>query len=329
MNSTLSTRVLRRLALAGGVALAVLAFVLPTPAVSDDVVPGSVPIPPEVTRFESPDAAAKAFVEAVRAGERAKFVQMLGQAAIDLITTGDEGADQEARETFLLRANDAVAIEMIDEANAEILIGKDRWPFAIPLVKDEKGWAFDAAEGALEILRRRVGENEILTVATLREYVRAQVEYARVDRDADEVREFAQRVVSSEGQKDGLWWPSTGEGDESPLGEFAAAAGDYVQGTRPPGTWHGYYYRILTKQGDKVPGGRYDYVINGNMIAGFAMIAFPAEYRSTGVMTFVVSHSGKVYEKDLGADTEKLASAIVEYNPDETWKLVVGDGSEE
>jgi hypothetical protein len=285
------------------------------------------PLAADAKRFETPKAAVDALLAAVKATDVEALVGLVGQAYRDDLVTGDEGAMKEAREAFLAKAVQAVKLSEKDPTHVEVLLGADEWPFAFPLTRDEKGWAFDGAAGVEELLRRRIGENEIESIAVCREYARVQVEYARVDRDGDEVREFAQRVVSTPGTRDGLWWPATDEADESPLGDFAAAAGDYVAGKRPAGTWHGYYFRILIRQGANPPGGKYEYVINGNMIAGFALVAFPAEYRKTGVMTLVVSHQGKVYEKDLGPDTERIAGEMSEYDPDDTWALVAGDGT--
>ena len=309
--------------LAGLVLLAGAALLRAPTALGED----AAPIAADAKRFETAQAAVDALLAAVKASDVNALVALVGAAYRDELVTGDEGAVKEAREAFLAKAAAGVKLSEKDPTHVEVLLGVDEWPFAVPLVRDEKGWVFDGAAGVEEILRRRIGENEIESIAVCREYVKVQVEYARVDRDGDEVREYAQRVISTPGTRDGLWWAATDEADESPLGDFAAAAGDYVQGKRPAGTWHGYYFRILTRQGQNPPGGKYDYVINGNMIAGFALVAFPAEYRKTGVMSLLVSHQGKVYEKDLGPDTETVAGAMTEYDPDDTWAVVEGDGT--
>src|SRR6185312_10109109 len=171
-----------------------------------------------------------------------------------------------------------------------------------------------------ELVARHVGENELATISTLRAYVDAQVQYASADRDGDEVLEYAQKVISTAGKKDGLYWQVASADDAiSPFGPFIAELPDYVKERKSGEPYMGYYYRILTRQGENPPGGRYDYIINGNMIAGFAAVAVPAEYGETGVMTFVVSQQGKVYQKDLGEDTALAAAAIQEYNPDDSW----------
>jgi hypothetical protein len=201
---------------------------------------------------------------------------------------------------------------------AVVLIGPDAWPFPIPLVRSGTDWRFHTAEGIEEIVNRRIGANELTTIAACRFYLAAQRQYASKIRDASGVRKFAQRLVSTSGKQDGLYWdPAVANGEESPFGPNIA---EFLRSGRKAGEpYHGYYYRILTRQGATVPGGRYSYVINGNMIAGFALVAFPAEYGNTGVMTFLVSHHGKVYQKDLGARTVEIAKAMQEYNPDATW----------
>jgi hypothetical protein len=204
-----------------------------------------------------------------------------------------------------------------------MVVGKNAWPLPIPIVHGERGWQFDTAAGVDEIIARRVGANELETIGVLRAYVDAQVQYAGADRDDDEVLEYAQKLMSTQGKKDGLYWETASLDDEqSPFGPFVAELPAYVRERQAGEPYMGYYYRVLTRQGENVPGGRYDYIINGNMIAGFAAVAVPAEYGETGVMTLVVSHHGQIFEKDLGDDTAVLAAAIQEYNPDGTWTLV-------
>jgi hypothetical protein len=194
----------------------------------------------------------------------------------------------------------------------------------IPIVKTDKGWHFDVAEGADEIISRRIGANELAAIDNLNAYVDAQVQYASADRDGDVVLEYAQKINSSPGQKDGLYWESAaGSADElSPFGPFVAEKAAYLADREPGDPFMGYYYRIVSRQGENAPGGRYDYVINGNMIAGFAMIAWPADYGSSGVMTFIVNQNGTVYQKDLGDATEVGAAAVQAYDPDSTWAEV-------
>jgi hypothetical protein len=207
-------------------------------------------------------------------------------------------------------------------------IGNDLWPFPVPIVKRDGGWFFDTDAGKDELLSRRVGKNELATLPVMRAYVDAQREYATSDHDGDGVLEYAQRLVSSPGKQDGLYWPSDLDGEESPLGPLVAFA--QIEGYSPElrdekeierGPFHGYYFKILTRQGKHALGGKYDYVINGNMIGGFAMVAWPAEYGSSGIMTFIVNQQGRVYQKDLGPKTSRLAIKMKAYDPDLGWTL--------
>lgn len=206
-----------------------------------------------------------------------------------------------------------------------LVIGKRAWPFPIPIVRVNNGWRFDTAAGKEELLNWRIGENELSAIETLRAYVDAQQEYASEDRDGDEVLEYAQKIGSSPGKKDGLYWKvEPGSNDEvSPFGPFVADATDYLEGRKPGDPYKGYYYKILVRQGSNPPGGRYDYIINDHMIGGFAMVAMPADYGSSGIMTFVVNQQGKVFQKDLGKNTRDRVNAMQEYNPDQTWTEVV------
>ncbi|SDP05258.1 Protein of unknown function [Phyllobacterium sp. YR620] len=207
-----------------------------------------------------------------------------------------------------------------EDGSKTVILGNLDWPFPFPLVKHDAGWQFDTLAGLEEVLARRIGENELEAIKTMRNYVAAQVLYAQSDHDGDGVLEFAQKLISDKGKQDGLYWPSAG-GEESPAGNFGEAS--KIEGA--PASDHGYFgyrYRILRSQGDNIAGGKYDFVINGNMIAGYALIAWPAVYDETGVKTFVVSHHGTVYEKDLGPATDKRAKEIRSFNPDKSWEPV-------
>ena len=201
-----------------------------------------------------------------------------------------------------------------------VQIGEKLWPLPFPVVKGDDGkWAFDTYDGLEEIMNRRVGENELQAIETMRAYVDAQEDYASEDRDEDGVEEFAQKLVSSEGTTDGLYWPTDDVNGESPAGDLdQSELDDAAKGDG----YFGYKYKILTGQGDQIAGGAYDYVINGNMIAGYALIAWPAKYGETGVKTFAVNQHGVIYETDLGPSTEAIVKHIDRFNPDGSWEVV-------
>jgi hypothetical protein len=214
-----------------------------------------------------------------------------------------------------------------DDTMLVVLMGRNAWPMPIPLVRSAEGWHFDTEAGLEEMVDRRIGANELAAIGYARTYVQAQVEYAGADRDGDQVLEYAQKLVSTPGRQDGLYWPDPAGDAPSPLGPLAASEEDYTAFREAEESFHGYYYRVLTGQGPNPPGGAYDYVINGNMIAGFALVAWPADYGNSGIMTFVVSHQGKVYQKDLGESTADLGRAMTVYDPDETWEEVLDTGA--
>ncbi len=232
--------------------------------------------------------------------------------------------DLETFHTALVATN---YLERASGTNIVIEVGADLWPFPIPLIKERGGWHFDVAAGKEELINRRIGRNELDVLKAMRAYVDAQREYASVDRDGNGVLKYAQKIRSSPGKTDGLYWPIELNGVESPLGPLVAEAqevgyfGKDAQPNTEPQPFHGYCFKILTRQGKYAPGGKYDYVINGNMIGGFAMVAWPAEYEDSGIMTFIINQQGRVYQKDLGAQTSNIASKMTEYDPDGTWKL--------
>jgi hypothetical protein len=273
--------------------------------------------------FKTPEAAAQAILDALAKQDHDAILAVLGDEFKDQLFTDEVSRERDTYQRVVAAAKEAMQLRA-DDANTRVMvIGKDAWPMPFPIVHDDKGWHFDTAAGIDELVARHVGENELATIATLRAYVDAQVQYASADRDGDEVLEYAQKVISTPGKKDGLYWQVASADDAaSPFGPFIAELPDYVKERKPGEPYMGYYYRILTRQGENAPGGRYDYIINGNMIAGFAAVAVPAEYGETGVMTFVVSQQGKVYQKDLGEDTALAAAAIQDYNPDDSWTLV-------
>jgi hypothetical protein len=277
--------------------------------------------PPAV--YPTPEAAAKAILDALAKGDHAALIAVLGDEYADQLFTDDAAQEHESYKRVLDAAKEAMQLRADDENTRVMVLGKDAWPMPIPIVHDNKGWHFDTGAGVDEIVARRIGNDELSAIQALRAYVDAQMQYASADRDGDDVLEYAQRFVSTPGKKDGLYWETaTADEQPSPFGPFIAEQSDYLKEHKPGDSYKGYFYRVLTRQGEKAPGGRYDYIINGNMIAGFAAVAVPAEYGDTGVMTFVVSHQGKIYQKDLGKDTALAAAAIQEYNPDDSWTLV-------
>ena len=269
--------------------------------------------------FKTPEEAATALATAVKSGDARDVVKVLGRDGVDIMFSGDEVADREARERFV-GAYDAKHNVTIDGDKAILVVGADDFPLPIPLVRRGADWKFDTAAGRLEVLYRRIGRNELDAIQTSLAYVDAQNEYAEKDRTGAGPGVYARRIISSAGKKDGLYWPAP-DGDASPLGELIAQASEegYKAGAgRTP--YHGYYYRILTRQGPNAPGGVLDYVVKGKMIGGFGLLAYPAEYGNSGVMTFVVNHSGTVYQKDLGNSTASLAGRMTWFDPDQTWK---------
>jgi Protein of unknown function (DUF2950) len=269
--------------------------------------------------FASPDEAASALANAVKSGIKQNMLKVLGAGGEDIIDSGDEVADADARSKFT-SAYDAKHSVKLNDKRALLIVGADDFPFPIPLIHTKAGWEFDTEEGREEILYRRIGRNELDAIQTCLAFVDAEDEYAEKDR-GDGGGVYAQRIVSSPGKKDGLYWPS--DSNDSPLGELAAEASaeGYKAGSEPR-PFHGYYYRILTQQGANAPGGALNYVVKGKMIGGFALVAYPADYGNSGVMTFIVSHAGKVYERDLGERTEERAKSMTSFDPGNGWHSV-------
>ena len=266
--------------------------------------------------FDTPEAALDAFSQALKAAGSDAVAALLGLDPVKL------KADENTDDTLAaIKEGAAKQIGLDGEVDRRtVLIGQKLWPLPFPIVKGEDGkWAFDTFDGLEEIVNRRVGENELQAIETMRAYVDAQEDYASEDRDQDGVEEFAQKLVSSEGMTDGLYWPTDDVNGESPAGDLDQSELD--DAAKNEG-YFGYKYKILTGQGDQIAGGAYDYVINGNMIAGFGLIAWPAKYSETGVKTFAVNQHGVVYETDLGPSTETVVKYMDRFNPDETWTVV-------
>lgn len=289
--------------------------------------------------FASPDEAKQALVNAAKAKDRAALSEIFG-ADYDQLLSGDDVQDNRELEQFIAAVDQSAKLEPAGGEKITLTIGENNWPFPIPIVKQGDKWHFDTAAGIEEILNRRIGENELSAIATCRAYVLAQWEYfTEGDHDNDGVAEYAQHFSSAPGNKDGLYW-DTAEGQKpSPMGALVSAAREegYAVGKRKSARapapeagaaarhrtpYHGYYFRILKSQGPHAPGGKYNYIVNGNMIGGYALIAYPDKWGSSGVMTFIVNQQGRVYQKNLGADTVKIAAGITTYDPDATWKVV-------
>lgn len=272
--------------------------------------------------FRSPGSAAAALVEAARTDDLKEMTAILGSDAKEIISSGDPVADNNAREEFTRRYDQMHRLAYDDQGRVILYIGSENWPLPIPIVKRGDGWAFDSAAGEEEMLYQRVGKNELFTIDVLEELADAQDEYASREHDASGVAQYAQTIFSSPGKKNGLYWPAKEGEPESPIGPLiadATAQGYQRDPSGRPAPFHGYYYKVLTGQGADAPGGASDYVVDGKMTRGFAFLAYPADYRASGVMTFMIDKAGVVVEKDLGPDTEKLAPAITTFNPDSSW----------
>jgi hypothetical protein len=273
--------------------------------------------------FKTPDEAAGALVQAVRINDDRGIRSVLGPEGSQIASSGDPTEDKSIRNQFVSAYDAKHQLTMEGDNKAILIIGRDDFPFPIPLVRASGAWKFDTAAGRQEILSRRIGRNELNAIQASLAYYDAQYEYAEKDRTGAGVRAYAQRIVSHPGKKDGLYWSASQGGDESPLGELVANAandGYRVGGERAP--FHGYYYKILTRQGPDAKGGELDYVVGGNMIGGFALVAYPAVYGSSGIMTFVVNHNGVIYQKDLGARTDRVAERMTSFDPGRGWETV-------
>jgi DUF2950 family protein len=274
--------------------------------------------------FATPEEAVRALVEDLQINDTKDLLAILGRGGKALITSGDDVADWQRQQRFLAAYAKKHTL-VPDGATRMILqVGEDNWPLPIPLVQMGSTWRFDTRAGLQEVLRRRIGRNELAAIQTCRAIVDAQLEYASADRLGTGVLQYAQRFISTPGTRDGLFWDTKAGEPPSPLGPLVAQAA--AEGYRrrpagsPPAPFQGYFFRLLTRQGPQAPGGALDYVVQGRMIGGFALVAYPARYGNSGVMTFLVNQEGVVYEKNLGPKTAEIARAMTEYDPDQTWK---------
>ncbi len=288
-------------------------------------VPAAAPVA-QMT-FISAEAAKNALIAAVQERDPGKVEAIFGPDSRDLVQSGDEVADRATRDRFLQAVGEKAELVAAGEDRAILHIGKEDWPFPIPIVKGETGWRFDTPAGKEELLNRRIGRNELFTIEFCRAYVQAQNEYASKDRSGDGIKEFAQKFRSAEGKRDGLYWAAAEGEAESPLGPLAAAAMQEGYRPKPNPTgqsqpFHGYFFKILTAQGNNAPGGAKSYIVNGHMSGGFALVAYPVHYGSSGIMTFIVNQQGIVFQKDLGEKTSEVIKNVTQYDPDDSWQPV-------
>lgn len=276
------------------------------------------------TLFDRPEAAVTALTDAIKAGDKPKIEALFGPDVRDIVSSGDPVADRHNREVLSAAFGQKWSLNRVNSGTREVIVGNEDWPFPIPLVKDSRGWWFDTAAGKDEVLARRIGRNELAAMGALRTYVLAQREYASSGHDGKPAGIYAQKLRSDAGMHNGLFWPSKGAGEpRSPLGDFAetAVSEGYGGKAEVPAPYHGYHFRIITKQGAGAAGGARDYVVNGEMSGGFAMIAYPADYMNSGVMTFLVGPDGVVYEADLGEETAQAAGAIDAFSVGANWTV--------
>jgi hypothetical protein len=278
--------------------------------------------PPKQHSFATPDDAASALVQAIKVRDRNALLATLGDAG-DWLSSGDAVADKSIVARFISEYEEKHTI-VPDGDKATLTIGSDDFPFAFPLVKSGTRWRFDTVAGKKELLARRIGGNELAAINVLRAVVDAEQEYASEDRAGDGVLAYAQRLASRPGKRDGLYWATKAGEPESPLGLLMAQAAreGYKRSDKAPTPYHGYFYRMLKGQGRKAESGAFDYVVRGRGIASFAVVAYPARYRNSGIMTFIVNQDGKIYQKDLGPQTNAKASGMERFNPDEGWSSV-------
>src|SRR5580658_689737 len=275
--------------------------------------------------FPSPDAAVKALVAADKVDDMKALSSILGPDADQVLSSGDPVADKNARDDFVRRYDEMHRLEYDDQGRVILYVGANNWPVPIPLIKKDSGWVFDTAAGKDELLFRRIGRNELFTIKVLEDLADAQTEYASEAHDGEGPGLFAQKILSDTGKQNGLYWEAAEGQPASPIGPLVASAtaAGYKKDTGGnPVPFHGYYYKVLTAQGRNASGGAKNYLVGGKMTKGFAFLAYPAEYRASGVMTFMINQDGVIVQKDLGTDTATSASKMTQYNPDKTWQEV-------
>ncbi len=289
------------------------------------VAPGATTQPFAEQNFDTPEQAAATLKQAVDMQDTAELSAIFGSEGTQLIFTGDAVQEKNRLESFAMHMGEQLRVDQSDPEKATLFIGASNWPFPIPLVKSGSQWHFDTDAGKEEIINRRIGHNEFSAIDVCRAFVRAEKEYASKPRTDDRVIQYARKFGSTPGKHDGLYWEPESADDFSPMGSLLASAEAEGYGSEPVKhrqPYHGFIFHILTAQGPAAPGGAKDYLTDGRLTKGFALIAYPSEYGSSGVMTFIVNQDGKVYQKNLGPDTKTKALAIKEYNPDSSWQEV-------
>ncbi len=272
--------------------------------------------------YPTPEAAVKDLVESAKAKTPGFGDRILGKDGAALLRSGDPEQDAENLKDFNQDAAELTAIDDGPDGTKVLRVGKNGWTLPLPLVKSDAGWRFDPVRGKQEMTDRRIGFDELSAIAACHAYVEAQDEYRRLDRDGNGLREYAKKIISTPGTHDGLYWPPESQADISPLGNLVEDAGLANRSNAKPEPYNGYYFRILTAQGPAVPGGAHSYLINGHMIAGHAIVAWPARYGDSGVETFICGENGVVFQKDLGSNTAALGASMSQYNPDASWTVV-------
>jgi len=272
--------------------------------------------------FPAPEEGVQALIEAAQKNDTTILLAILGPEAKTLVNTSDPISDRANRERFVKSYEEAHTLVPSGDTKVVLQIGKDEWPFPIPLIKGSAGWHFDTPAGKAEVLNRRIGRNELDVIQVCLAYVDAQREYYMRNPLNAALLQYAPKFISTKGKRDGLYWDTPANEPPSPLGPLVAQARreGYKRTAGKPVPYHGYYYKMLTGQGPDAPDGAYDYVVRGKMVGGFALVASPAQYGSSGIMTFIVNHDGVVYEKDFGPNTAARARSMTKFNPDKTWK---------
>jgi hypothetical protein len=274
------------------------------------------------SKFATPNDAAKALMQALKTDDTQQLTAIFGREPLEEVASGDAVSDKQDREVIALAMEQSWRWAPLGSDRQELIVGEEQWPFPIPLAKSGEQWVFDSEAGKHEVLARRIGRNELSVIDLCHAYVDLQKEYAARPHDGKPAGLYAQQLRSTRGHHDGLYWETNPGEQPSPLGDLAAQAADegYAQNRAEGSQFWGYRFRVLTQQGASAPGGKKSYIVNGDMPGGFALVAYPAKYGSSGIMTFVINQNGTVHQKDMGKDTSTLAAKITEYNPDGSWE---------